>query len=80
MYGTHLSLTAVHTILRENHELCLVGAFSVITNLQKPSFEALVTSVEDLICGLLSGAGLGWAGLGWASLDKQLFNYRSETL
>ena len=22
MYGTHLSLTAVHTILRENDELC----------------------------------------------------------
>ena len=23
MYGTHLSLTAVHTILRENDELCV---------------------------------------------------------
>ena len=25
MYGTHLSLTAVHTILRENDEVCVAG-------------------------------------------------------
>ena len=33
MYGTHQSLTAVHTILRENDELCLI-------NNQQPSFLA----------------------------------------
>ena len=36
MYGTHQSLTAVHTILRKNDDMCLAEAWHGITKLILP--------------------------------------------